>query len=104
MGITIKNSTGMTEIRLAQPVLDRSMAAGFRQYVADALEGSDGRVTIDCSPVEFIDSSGVGALLHVNNLLPEERRPVILKGVAPSVLSVLELVRVHGFFEIVAKD
>jgi anti-sigma B factor antagonist len=103
MGFSVKNDPEVVLIRIDDRVLDRSISANFRHYVADALEGMTGRVSIDCSEIDFIDSSGVGALLHVNNLLPEERRPVILSGVSPSVLSVLELVRVHRLFEIVPK-
>jgi len=103
MGFSVKNDPEVVTIRIEDRVLDRSISGNFRHYVADALEGVDGRVSIDCSEIDFIDSSGVGALLHVNNLLPEGRRPVILSGVSPSVLSVLELVRVHRLFEIVPK-
>lgn len=104
MGFSVKNDPEGVSITIEDSVLDRSISGEFRHYAADALEGVNGRVSVDCSAIDFIDSSGVGALLHVNNLLPEERRPVILTGVSSSVLSVLELVRVHRLFEIVPKD
>ncbi|BCU79579.1 STAS domain-containing protein [Luteolibacter sp. LG18] len=91
---------GNLVLRIKESALDRALAPGFRTFAAGALVEDDQRVVIDCSAVEFIDSSGVGALLHVNNLLPEEKRPVILRGITPAVLTVLELVRVHRFFEI----
>jgi ABC-type transporter Mla MlaB component len=50
--------------------------------------------------LEFIDSSGVGALLHVNRLLSEDRRPVRLTGVGKKVISLLELMHVHRSFDL----
>lgn len=87
-------------IRISQQVLDRSVSADFRLQAAQALAGSSGTVAVDCTAVDFMDSSGVGALLHVNNSLPEERRPVVLLGVSPEIAALLELLRVNHLFKL----
>ena len=84
----------------AEVVALRGARGDLAQTTGTALETTAGRVVVDCSQLEFIDSSGVGALLHVNNLLPESRRPVRLTGVGTRVLTTLELMRVHRQFEL----
>ncbi len=80
--------------------LDRVNVIGFREEASRAIATSDGRVEVDCSKLEFIDSSGLGAFLHTHNSLIEERRPVKLTGVGAKVLTILELMQVHRIFEI----
>ncbi len=78
--------------------LDVTNAAAFREETSPLVAGSTGKVAVDCSKLEFIDSSGVGALLHANKLLPPERRPVNLSGVGPKIMAQLELMHVHRSF------
>jgi anti-sigma B factor antagonist len=59
------------------------------------------RVVIELGTVEFIDSSGVGALLTLCKWLPPGA-VVQLTGVQPEVRAVLELLRLHRVFEISA--
>jgi anti-sigma B factor antagonist len=59
------------------------------------------RVVIDLDTVEFIDSSGVGALLMLCKRLPPGA-VVQLTKVQAEVRAVLELLRLHRVFEITA--
>jgi anti-sigma B factor antagonist len=93
-------SDGTLVLTIMAKTLTSTDAAEFRETAKSAIVSSAGRVAVDCSQLEFIDSSGVGALLHVNNLLPEARRPVRLTKVGPKVLATLELMRVHRQFEL----
>ncbi len=93
-------SGGRLVLAVLTNTLDIANAATFRQESSPMVEGATGPVDVDCSLLEFIDSSGVGALLHANKLLPAERRPVRLTGVGPKVLSLLELMHVHRSFEL----
>jgi len=96
--LDIHDNEGVVSIRIDTESLDRANAGELRDAAAAAIGAATRSVEIDCGVLKFIDSSGVGALLHVNNLLPEDRRPVKLLNVAATVLSVLELVRVHRLF------
>lgn len=78
--------------------LDVTNATAFREEASPLVADSNGKVEVDCSRLEFVDSSGVGALLHANRLLSVERRPVCLTGVAPKVMAQLELMHVHRSF------
>ena len=80
--------------------LDVANAAECREQMRPLIEASTGRVVVDCSQFGFIDSSGVGALLHANSLLPESRRPLRLTGVGTKVLTSLEMMQVHRQFDL----
>ena len=91
---------GTTVLTVMVDSLDRVNVAGFKEEATRAIAVSQGRVEVNCSCLEFIDSSGLGAFLHTHNSLPEERRPVRLTGVGAKVLTILELMQVHRIFEI----
>lgn len=93
------DSEGLTTLSVLVDSLDRMNVAEFREEAAKAVTSSTGRIAVDCSTLEFLDSSGLGSFLHVHNLLPEERRPVILTSVGPKVLTILELMQVNRLFE-----
>jgi anti-sigma B factor antagonist len=80
--------------------LDRSNAAEFREFAAPLAAAATGRPVVDCTQIEFIDSSGLGALIYVQKQLPEGLQPLRLTGVGPRMLTVLELLQVHRLFDI----
>ncbi len=80
--------------------LDASTARELREELAMIWQPNVGTVTVDLSRVEFVDSSGMGALLSIHRRLPEKHAPVRLIKVRPAVQSVLELVRLHRVFDL----
>ena len=54
--------------------------------------------------VEFLDSSGIGALLSVYKRLEPRRGERQLLNVKPAVQSVFELMRMHRIFDIQSHD
>lgn len=80
--------------------LDASTAREMREELAMIWRPDVGEVRVDLSHVEFIDSSGMGALLSIHRRLPEKHSPVKLVNVRPAVQSVLELVRLHRVFDL----
>jgi len=91
-------SDGTAVLTVMAKNLTVANAAEFREEARPVIETSSGEMVVDCSRVEFIDSSGVGALLHANNMMSESRRPVRLTGVGQKLLASLELMRVHRQF------
>jgi anti-sigma B factor antagonist len=68
------------------------------------LQFADGLIHIDfdCSSLDFVDSSGLGALISMQKLANERGGKLRLLSPKPSVVQVLELTRLHRVFEIVA--
>jgi anti-sigma B factor antagonist len=89
-------------LRVDAKALDRVNVGELKAEGEQVIGQTAGQITVDLAEVTFIDSSGIGGLLFLNNQLDESRRPVRLTGVTPEVLSVLELTRVHRVFEIEA--
>jgi anti-sigma B factor antagonist len=69
--------------------LDVSAATRFTEAVEFAVWGTAGAFVIDLTDVDFLDSTGLHALLRARALLAREDRPLALlcpKGVARRVL------------------
>ena len=80
--------------------MDAASAAKFKEAVATAWVEGLTTADVDMSRVEFIDSSGVGALLGVLRRLPQGDGGVVLRAMRPQVLSVIELLRLQKIFRI----
>ncbi|MDQ8206944.1 STAS domain-containing protein [Coraliomargarita sp. SDUM461003] len=85
------------EVTLSVDALDASNATEVKTALQGlSLEGRE-RVVVDISQVNFIDSSGIGALLFFYKQVDQK---LTLRRPTPTVLSVLELLRLHRILEI----
>ncbi|NJK88293.1 MAG: STAS domain-containing protein [Myxococcales bacterium] len=75
-------------------------AADFRRQINEQWAPTITDVAVDFSKVEFIDSSGVGALVSVHKRVAEKGSAVTLVNPCPAVLSVIELLRLHRVFNL----
>jgi anti-sigma B factor antagonist len=87
-------------LRVAAPRLDAASSRDFKEECAAHWQPSVRRLTINMAAVDFLDSSGIGALLSVYKRLQCAQPSVRLLEVKPAVQSVLELMRMHRVFEI----
>lgn len=79
--------------------IDASVAIAFKDRFRDLVSGSHGDVILDLSQVDFIDSSGLGAIVAARKLLGGERK-LELAGLSPAVDKVMTLTRMHTVFPI----
>ena len=79
--------------------LDASVALAFKQQVLEVIERHGHHVLLDFSRVDFIDSSGLGAVVASMKLLGGER-PLQLAGLTPAVEKVFRLTRMDSVFVI----
>ena len=77
--------------------LDAAAALPFKEAMRKALAGHGGRVLIDMGPVDYLDSSGLGALVAAMKMLDGGRR-LELARCGPAVRKVLRLTRMDGVF------
>jgi len=87
-------------IAIRRSRVDAASAGVFKEVVSSTWQPTLKHAVIDMSQVEFVDSSGVGALLGVLRRLPQGEGSVVLKAMRPQVLSVIELLRLHRVFQI----
>lgn len=95
---SVKN--GKLNVTVLVSRLDAAIARDFKAGVEAAWMAGLTQVEIDLGAVEFVDSSGIGALLSVYRKLPPGVGATRLTKVRPEVLAVLELLRLHRVFEL----
>lgn len=95
-----KFEDGTLHLTVKVPRLDAAAAREFKIECAAVWRPSVERLIIDLAAVDFLDSSGIGALLSVHKRLPAEKPGVKLVNVRPPVQAVIELLRLHRIFEI----
>jgi anti-sigma B factor antagonist len=79
--------------------LDALVALKFKDGFRDLAETEVERVVLDMADVEFMDSSGLGAVVAVYKLLGSERR-FDLAGLSDAVDRVFKLTRMDSIFTI----
>ncbi|SFS07178.1 anti-sigma B factor antagonist [Granulicella pectinivorans] len=85
--------------RVESKVLDAGTTAAFKEAMKPLLR--DGaKVVLDLSKVEFIDSSGLGALVSSLKAAHGVNAEIKLFGLRKPVRALFELVRMHRVFEV----
>jgi anti-sigma B factor antagonist len=98
--IESESREGLLDIKVTTEKLDASNAESMKQQFKElSLEGVT-KARINLSQVDFLDSSGVGVLLSFYKTIQARSVAVVLHQPTPSVLSVLELLRLHRIFTI----
>ena len=87
-------------LRVVVPRLEILTAPGFKKECDESWQPGITLVRVNLLAVQFIDSSGVGALLSLYKRMPAPNPSVKLHCVQPSVQAVIELLRLHRVFEI----
>ena len=82
------------------PRMNAAIVPTIKEQIAAAWNTGITRVVVDMSLVEFVDSSGVGALLGVLRRLPQGEGSVVLKGLQQQVRTVFVLLRLQRIFQI----
>jgi anti-sigma B factor antagonist len=82
------------------PRLDAEVAAGFRATLLQLIQRGRRKLILDLPAVDFIDSSGLGALVsalkHLKQL--DAQGDIRLANVQPPVQAVLEIIRLNRVF------
>lgn len=77
--------------------LDAAVATAFKDRMRQATAEGGSVIALDLSRVDFMDSSGLGALIAVLKAIPTGRRLELL-GLRPNVERVLRLTRMDSVF------
>ncbi|MGK0184547.1 MAG: anti-sigma B factor antagonist [Verrucomicrobiales bacterium] len=91
------SATGL-RILVETLTLEAANTAEFKTELDKHCPATLDEVVVDLTAVEMIDSSGIGALLSVHKRLTEGNQ-VRLLNVHATVLSVIELLRLHQVFK-----
>lgn len=94
---TVRNETLV--IRVEEARIDAAAAIRFKDAMRAATEGAAERVLLDLSRVDFVDSSGLGAIIAAMKQLGPGRN-LDLAGLTRDVDKVFRLTRMDSVFDI----
>jgi anti-sigma B factor antagonist len=79
--------------------LDASAAADFKGKIVDWINAGNNRMVLDLSQVDFIDSSGLGAIVSCLKTLGGNG-DLLICGIKETVMSLFQLTRMNRVFQI----
>ena len=80
--------------------LDAYSEKQFMEYVADVLKANKLPAVLDLSKIDFLDSSGLGALVQLAKQCRDAKRSILLVG-NTRVTQTIKLVRLEEFLHLV---
>lgn len=83
--------------------IDASSATDFKGKMVDWVNGGNNRIVLNLSVVDFIDSSGLGAIVSSLKTIGNSGDLVIC-GVRDTVMSLLRLTRMNRVFQIFVSE
>ena len=99
MQVTIGRAGEALVIAVLEERLDAAVAITFKEMIRDAIALPGAPVILDLSQVEFLDSSGLGAIVGVMKLLGPDR-PLEVASLSISVRKLFRLTRMDTVFRI----
>lgn len=92
MNISFANRGGVTIATLQERRLDAATATDFKERVAARIETGVQRLILDLTSVEFVDSTGLSAILSLLKRVSPSGA-LALAGCRPPVIELLKLTR-----------
>lgn len=99
MQVTVSDEAGKIVVRMSEKRLDAAIAGEFKDTVRPHVAARGPDLVLDLAAVEFLDSSGLGAVIALRKALPDGRR-MVLRGLTPNVDRVFRLTRMDKVFDI----
>jgi anti-sigma B factor antagonist len=98
--VEVHERSGVVVVRPAGPRLDAEVAGDLRATLLKLVHQGHRKVIVDLPAVEFIDSSGLGAIVSglKQMKLVDRGGDIRLAHVQPGVLAVLEIIRLDRVF------
>jgi len=103
MKIEAENSGDILMLTPCDHIIDASSAPDFKSQMTAWIQEGNHRILLDLSFVEFIDSSGLGAIISLLKLL-SGKGDICLSGIRDQVMSLFKLTRMDRIFRIYASS
>ncbi|MEL7165918.1 MAG: STAS domain-containing protein [Pseudomonadota bacterium] len=99
MELTSHQSGALHIVTVKSARIDAAVAIVFKDLMRAETDNDVSAIVLDLSHVEFIDSSGLGAIVaSMKNIGPDRR--LILAGLTPNVEKVFRLTRMDSVFSV----
>lgn len=97
--LAVSHERGVAVLAPTARRLDASVAPAFKEAAVQVIAGGVTRVVLDLDHVDFLDSSGLGAMVSILKALGS-RGAIAVCNVKGSVLSLFQLTRMDKVFDI----
>lgn len=97
MNISSRREDSLQIVSVAETRIDAAVAIAFKDAMRTETENGADVVVLDLSKVDFIDSSGLGAIVATMKQLGRDRK-LALAGLTPTVDKVFRLTRMDSVF------
>lgn len=97
MNLSSRTEDSLQIVAIAESRIDAAVAIEFKDAMRAETENGTATVVLDLSQVEFIDSSGLGAIVATMKQLGGDRK-LALAGLTPTVDKVFRLTRMDSVF------
>ena len=99
MEISAKTEEALHVLSVLENRIDAAVALDFKNAVREQTDGKNGTIILDLSRVDFIDSSGLGAIVAAMKHVGRDR-DLALAGLTPTVERVFQLTRMDMVFNV----
>lgn len=99
MQFSTKTEDALRIISVQEDRIDAAVALEFKDALRAETDGGTDTVVLDLSNVQFIDSSGLGAIVATMKFLGADRK-MALAGLTPTVARVFQLTRMDSVFNV----
>ena len=99
MALAARKVDGMAVVTVDGPRLDASRAEAFKADLKDLIDGGERRIVLDFGNVQFMDSSGLGAVVGALKYMGSGGTIEIAQPQA-TIMKVLKLTRMNKVFTI----
>lgn len=99
MQFVVEDTGSHLLITVGETRIDAAIATQFKDKLRAIVTKATKPVHLDLHNVDFMDSSGLGAVIAVRKAL-SERLPLVLQAVTPNVERVFRLTRMDSVFDI----
>lgn len=99
MKLELEKSGDIAIVTLQAEHLDASAAEEFKKDMLPILD-TNNKIILDMSPLQFVDSAGLGAILSCLRRVSAANGDLKLCGLTKPVRAVFEISRMHRIFDI----
>ncbi len=78
--------------------LDIYTSPDFKKTVLDAFESKESHILIDCIDLEYVDSTGLGALIYILKNLKEKEFKIYLDNIKPNIRKLFDITKLDKLF------
>jgi len=102
MELEHRQEGGVLVVKLLEKRLDARSAPSFKQKLSAFVQAGQHRIALDLSEIDFVDSSGLGAIVSVLKQLGGQG-DIVVCGTRDPVMSMFKLTRLDKVFVMVPR-